>query len=87
MDQEVADTLFNIGNVYHNTKRPLYALNKYEEAIEILKSLHGEHHQNIAENMSLIGEIYERLGDYKKGRKIQKEALKIYELIEKEKKN
>lgn len=63
------------------------ALKKLDEGLEIYESLPGEHNERIAEILTVMGDIYKELGNKKKEIEFHKEALKIYERLEKEKKN
>jgi len=67
--------LGNIGNIYHNLGKPDEALEYYQQALEINRTLGYE--QGTAHNLNNIGTLYNELGKQDEAMKCQEEALEI----------
>ena len=95
MDEEVADILTNLARIHIMNLKPYEALKNYGEALDIyiplIKESTGERLEHLTlellEAMIFAGEI---LGQAKETKEtvinFQKEAMKLYEVIEEEKK-
>jgi tetratricopeptide (TPR) repeat protein len=78
----IADTLYNIGNVYDVLGQCDLSLNNYNESLRIKRLLFGsDEHSSIADTLNNIGLIYKDLGKYDLALNNFNESLRIYRLI------
>jgi tetratricopeptide (TPR) repeat protein len=57
------------------------AIEYYEQALAILKTVYGEKHQDIADSLSNIGSTWEAFGDYPRAIDYYEQALAIFKKI------
>jgi len=76
--EDVALVLLNIGStVFSNQGRLAEAREHTEEALGILRRLHGEKHPTVAKALESIGTILNKQGEYDEALKLYRKALKI----------
>ncbi|CAH1272780.1 TTC28 [Branchiostoma lanceolatum] len=77
---DIAHALNNIGSVWWCSDKQDKAVSCYEEALQILKGVHGQHtpHPNIASSLNNLGTAWSELGDDGKAMHYYEEALEMY---------
>jgi tetratricopeptide (TPR) repeat protein len=74
---DVAATLFNCGQVYHNLKCRDKALSLFHEFLEVAKTHFGEFHRDICIVTTCIGQVLHESKDYENALKTFEHALRI----------
>jgi tetratricopeptide (TPR) repeat protein len=75
--QQVAMLLVRIGDVFADQDKLVEAMTNHEEALGMLRRLHGERHPSVASALSSIGNVLLKRGEYEEALKLHKKALKI----------
>ena len=82
----VAISLNAIGGVYYYLGRYQKALEYYNKALEITRSLYTGSDSNITNSLISIGHAYAQLGEYTEAKKYYKQALEMHQDVYKENK-
>ena len=79
--QQVAMVLVRIGDVFADQGRLVEAMKNHEEALGMLRRLHGERHPSVASALSSIGNVLLKRGEYDEAHKLHTKALKIKQRV------
>lgn len=77
VDERVADELINISDIFLEQERLVEARANYEEALGILRRLHGEKHPKVAYALKGIADILRRHDESDEALEVYKKVLNI----------
>jgi tetratricopeptide (TPR) repeat protein len=75
-DTNLAATLINLADLLIKQGKLEEAMDHLDEAIAILRRVHGEKSAHVAQALTEVGEIYRRQGKFDESEKVQNKALR-----------
>ncbi len=78
---DVADSLNNLGDVYHEQGNLPKAIELHTQSLGIRRGIYGEEHSDVATSLNNLGELYKAQGDLPKAIELHTQGLHIFRKV------